>query len=237
MARQFNSWAAHLPDASRNSLKDNVRFFVIALVVSVSASLSAAQTTRPTTRPTSDTPAGALRLLNIALLEGDSAAVKQLIDTNDSQEQRLVGAMADYAAALATLHKEAIKAFGKTGANAITGDADAQSAEGLDAIDNAEVSVAGDTATVHYKTAGDAPVQLKKISGQWKLPLSQLISGADRGAEQSRLEEFASQSRLAQQTADEIAKGKYKSADDAAHAWQGRLLDVVLASSSQKKGT
>jgi hypothetical protein len=203
----------------------------------IAASLAAAQTSRPTTRPaTADTPAGALRVLNLALLEGDSAAVKQLIQTRDAQEMQLVAAMADYSAALAALHKEAIKAFGKNGANAVTGDTDAESAEGLDAIDKAEVALEGDTASLRYKSGGDAPVVLKKVNGQWKLPLSQLISGADHSAEQARLEEFASQSRLAQQTADEIARGKYKSADDAAHAWQGRLLDVVLASSTQKKG-
>ena len=74
------------------------------------------------------------------------------------------------------------------------------------------------------------------MKGQWKVPLSQLTAGAEIGAEQHRLEELASQARLAQQTSEEIAQGKYKSVDDAAHAWRSRLLDVVLASSTQRKG-
>jgi len=144
--------------------------------------------------------------------------------------------MADYAAALAALHHQAAKTFGDEGANLVTGDTDAESAEGLEAIEQSDVTITGDTATVTYKTSEDAPIKLTKIKGQWKLPLSQLTVGAELGAEQHQREDLVSQARLAQETAEEIAQGKYKAVEDAAHAWQSRVLDVVLASSTQKKG-
>lgn len=197
----------------------------------------AAQQTRPTTRPNSAAePKDALRMLNFALRDGDRNAVAQAFETHSPQEMKLVNAMADYASALASLHHQAAKTFGNQGANAVTGDTDAESADGLDAIEKAEVVIDGDSAIVRYKNADDAPVKLKKIGARWMLPLSQLTSGADAQSEQQRLEELSNQAHLALKTADEIAQGKYKDASDAAQTWQSRLLDVVLASATQKKG-
>jgi len=214
-----------------------MRLASILFVIVFASPWIAAQQTRPTTRPTSAAePKDALRLLNFALRDGDRNAVAQAFETHSPQEVKLVNAMADYAAALASLHHQAAKSFGKQGANAVTGDTDAESSDGLRAIDKAEVEVDGDSAIVHYKNADDPPVKLKKIGGRWMLPLSQLTAGADVQSEQQRLEELGNQAHLALKTADEIAQGKYKDASDAAQAWQSRLLDVVLASATQKKG-
>ncbi len=218
-----------------------MRIAVLAILTLLGADFCIAQQTRPTTRPTTrprdaSAPRDALKLLNLALRDGDSQTVKQLFQTRTPEEANLVSAMADYAAALAALHHQAAKTFGDEGANLVTGDTDAESAEGLEAIEQSDITITGDTALVTYKSSEDAPIKLTKIKGQWKLPLSQLTAGAELGAEQHRLEELASQAHLAQQTAEEIAQGKYKAVDDAAHAWRSRLLDVVLASSAQKKG-
>lgn len=218
-----------------------MRFAFVGILISLAAATAFAQTTQPATYPTTQpatdqTPKGTLRMLNIALRDGDAASVRQLFQTGDEQEAKLVAAVADYAAALAALHREAVTTFGNDGANAVTGDTNAESTDGLDAIDKADEAIDGDKATVKYASGGDEPMHLEKVKGQWKLPLSQLVSGSDSAARQRRLEELTHQSKLAQQTAEEIAQGKYKAADDAAHAWQGRLLEAVLASAAQKKG-
>jgi hypothetical protein len=168
--------------------------------------------------------------------DGDAATVRMLFQTRRPQEAKLVAAMADYAAALAALHRAAERAYGAAGANAVTGDTVAESVDGLAAIEHAEVLLNGDTATITYKATADPPVQLTRVDGQWRLPLSQLTSDANGAAEQHRLEELTSQAHLARQTAEEITQGKFKTADDAAHAWQGRLLDAVLAGAIQHKG-
>lgn len=173
------------------------------------------------------TPKDALRQLNIALRDGNAAAIRSLFLTADDEAKKLVGAMADYAEALAALHRAAIQAYGPEGGNTVTGDMDAQSADAMAAIDRAEASVDGATALVKYADATDAPVRLVKVDGSWRLPLAQMLGGVDHAAQERRLTELRSQTQLARETTREIAAGKYKLADKAAEVWRSRLLEAV----------
>ena len=184
----------------------------------------------PTTRPViveATTPKECLRLLNLALRDGDADAVRALFDGGNAQGNRLVSAMADYAAALANLHRSAVQAFGPEGANQVTGDMAAQSADGLAALEKAEAQTDGDIALVKYTGATDPPVRLIKVDGKWRLPLSQLLYGADSAAQEKRRMELADQTRLANDTAAEIAAGKFHDANKAAEVWRSRLLEAV----------
>ncbi|MDB5293310.1 MAG: hypothetical protein JWL69_4551 [Phycisphaerales bacterium] len=199
----------------------------IVLILSIFFAASArAQQTRPATAPA--TPKETLRTLNIALRDGDADTVKSLFQTTTAEGKKLVGAMADYAAALAELHRSAGKAFGPEGANVVTGDTVAESADGLAAIDRAEESIDGNTATVKYTGATDPAVKLVKVDGLWKLPLSQLLNGADKVTEERRLTELATQTKVAKDTTADITAGKYKTPEKAAEVWRARLLQTVL---------
>ncbi|MDB5299954.1 MAG: hypothetical protein JWO87_1617 [Phycisphaerales bacterium] len=199
----------------------------IVLILSVICTASArAQQTRPATAPA--TPKETLRTLNLALRDGDAETVKSLFQTTTAEGKKMVGAMADYAAALADLHRAAGKAFGPEGANTVTGDTAAESADGLAAIDHAEESINGQTATVKYAGATDPAVTLVRVNGTWKLPLSQLLNGADKVTEERRLTELATQTKVANETTADIAGGKYKTPEKAAEVWRARLLQTVL---------
>ncbi len=193
-----------------------------------------APATAPATAPT-DTPKNALRALNVALRDGQTRAIRDLFVTSDEDGSKLIEAMADYAGALALLHKAAVKSYGADGANIVTGDMAAQSAEGLAAIDKADVEIDGENAVVKFATASDPPVRLVKINGAWKVPLVQLLEGADKATEQRRYKELRRQAELARKTAEELQAGRYREgALKAAEVWRSRLLELPAAGPTTK---
>ena len=118
--------------------------------------------------------------------------------------------MADYAAAFAQLHAAAERAFGNDGAIIVTGDVQAESAKGLAAIEKAQVTLDGNTTTVKYAGATDAPIKLTKIDGRWKLPVAQLLEGADPKAGDKGARELQAEARIARKMSEEITAGKFK---------------------------
>jgi hypothetical protein len=105
----------------------------------------------------------------------------------------------------------------------------------LAAIDKAEVTVTDDKAAVTYAGAKDAPVRLVKVNGRWKLPLSQLLDGADKAAEKQRLAELKHQAHVANDMAKDLTNGKYKEGPSrAAAVWRSRLLETPKPGSTSK---
>ena len=92
-----------------------------------------------------------LKTLAKALQEGDGERIKQVIHAADPTERKMVDAMTAMAVQIAQLHKASAKAFGEEQAKSLTGDVNAE----MSRIDEAEVSVDGDTATVRYAAPAD----------------------------------------------------------------------------------
>ena len=216
---------------------------IIALTALVTAlwAMAADNAAAPSTAPAelpAGTPKEALRSLNLAQRDGDAAAVRSFFLTVDEEGEKLVSAMADYTAALVALHKAAEKAYGPEGANLVTGDINAQSIEALAAIEKADVVYKGDKsdkADVTYAGAKDAPVQLVKVAGRWKLPLAQLLQGVDKALQHQRLKELLHQAGLASDMARELSNGKYKEGPArAAAVWRSRLLDPMTGGPTTK---
>jgi len=185
--------------------------------------------TRPTTAPAPDpsTPRGALRALAEAMRDGDADAVKQSFDATSKAEEKMVDAMASMAAALAELHRSAVKAFGEQEAKRVTGDTEGSSAEALARIDAADVSVNGDSATVKYPEEKESFL-LKRVEGRWKVPAAEVGKPADPAALEQRLADLTREQKLAEQIAKEIGGGKYATAEKAADAWHSRMLELAV---------
>ena len=173
------------------------------------------------------TPKGALKLLASALREGDAERIRQVMHATNGAETRMVSSMAEMARAMAQLQKAAVKAFGDVGAREIVGDTQATDADGRARIDAADVRVAGDTATVIVPEGEDAPVVLKRVNGQWKVPMSELSKNADPAALEERLTELTEQRKLVTQLTEEIAAGQFNSPAQAKDAWQSRAMQAV----------
>jgi hypothetical protein len=185
----------------------------------------AAPAAAPEADPT--TPKGALKLLAAALRDGDAERIRQVMYATNPAEVRMVAAMADMARAMAELQKVAVKAFGEEGAQEIVGDSRATDAEGRARIDAADVRVQGDTATVVVSEGQDAPVTLRRVNGQWKVPMAELSKNADPAALDERLTELAEQRKLVEQLAQEIGERQFGTPAQATDAWQSRAMQAV----------
>jgi hypothetical protein len=216
-----------------------LRFYPMLAVALVSGATSAAQVTpapapadrKPAAATTVEhdltTPKGTLKVLASALRDGDAARIREVMHATTPAETRMVAAMADMAGAMAQLQKAAVKAFGDEGAKEIVGDTQATDAQGRARIDAADVRVTGDTATVLVPEGEDAPVMLKRVNGQWKVPMSELSKNAEPAALEARLTELNEQRKLVGQLTDEIAQGQFKSPAQAKDAWQSRAMQAV----------
>ena len=190
--------------------------------------------TRPTTGPAStqpapdlSTPKAALHVLATALHDGDAARLREVLETANPSEQRMITAIAETAAAFNRLHAAAAQAFGDAAAARFTGETDQQYAQSLGRIEAAEVTVEGDRASVRYPGAAQPEFELRRGDGRWRVPMWQFSKGADPATLDARIAEAAGQMRIVLELAGEIGAGKYKSADSASEAWRGKISQAL----------
>ena len=123
-----------------------------------------------------------------------------------------------------------MKAFGAESANEITGDVARASAEQLAKVDAANADVQADTATV---TVGPDVYHLHKVPGQgWKIAVGALLTEASPQVLDQVVREMNDRTIVAQATADEMLAGKYKSTDEVAQAFRGKMLQLQLERTS-----
>jgi hypothetical protein len=178
----------------------------------------------------------ALKTLAKALQDGDRDQIRRVIYAASPTERKMVDAMATMAAEIAHLYKAAAKAFGDEQAKALTGDLGAE----LTRIEQAKVSIDGETATVVYKPGEPAPkqadlasadpaapLQLSKIDGRWQVPMAKLSKDATPEQIEQRLADLDVQTKVIAEITAEIAQGKYKNIDAVAEAWQAKVMQAL----------
>ena len=185
----------------------------------------------PTSRPSPADPAsprGTLEALIGAMQAGDTAKIKTLIATTNPTEEKMVDAMATMAVSQKKFRTAAQTAYGD-GAKELTGDTEAGTAEGLAKIDAAPESINGDTATVDPSgQPGVAPLRLKKVDGQWRIPVSELARGVDQATIQQRLDDLAFMSKMMDESSDEVSRGMYKTPKDAGEAIKSKMMVAMM---------
>jgi len=226
--------------------------FALLMTVAVVASLARAEDkpakpAPPAEKPKDSTPAApqspdeaalraALKTLAKALQDGDRDQIRKVIYASNPTEQKMVDAMAGMAAEIARLNKAATKAFGEEQAKALTGDIGAE----ISRIDEAKVSIDGDTATVVYKPGEPAPkqtdlasadpaapLQLTKVDGRWRVPMAKLSKGATPEQIEQRLSDVDVQTKVVAEITAEITQGKFKNIDAVAEGWQAKVMQAL----------
>lgn len=211
----------------------NLRAWVAvgSLALLAAMNWAAAQQTPPATSPAFDasTPRAALRTLSIAMRDGDVPTIKRLFLAASVADAKMVEADAEMAAALADLRRSAVAAYGAQGAKTVTGDAATASAESLARIDAADVSVARDTATVTYRDEKESPHVLKRVEGEWKVPVAELGKPLDQAALDQRLSDLSVQNAVVREIIRGIKDHKYATPEQAREAWQTRILQAATS--------
>lgn len=204
---------------------------LITLLVVAFPLWAAGQGTRPSTEPAVDsrTPKGALRELNVSMREGNVPAIERILLATTPAERKMVTSDAEMAAALADIRRAAIVAYGPAAAKTLTGDTATGDAESLARIDSAQVTIKGDSATVTYSDERESPFVLKRVDGEWKVPVSQLGKPVDRAALEQRLADLATQTRVVREVTKLIRDNKLPTAQQARDAWQSRIMQAATS--------
>ena len=140
-------------------------------------------------------PKAAVKAFVTAQINGDGKAIRDTLLTTNPTEERMAGAIADLAVAIADLNRAMTAKFGAGPTQQLMGDpADALRAN-MEKLDKATEQVNGDTATVisapeappgaapaSMPAGGGSPqesMMLKKVGGQWKVSVSDLAKGSN----------------------------------------------------------
>ena len=234
-------------------------WIVMAVVVLGLAGVATAQATRPadaTTRPAgalsvatmpatsqattapaapvvAKTPQEALKKLVTALEQGDGPTIQGLLVMQNDQERRLADAMVEWSQAVARLKQAALKAWGPEGARPLIGDNDPSKALAL--IDAAEVQTQQTIAIISM--AGRPAAFLQQVGGNWRVPLSAVTQDITPENIELRTQEIGHQAKLYNDTAGEIAAGKFKDAMGAAEGLRTRINSLTSQPSTTQATT
>lgn len=204
---------------------------VLTLVLASFATAQPASTTAPASTQASvkadqSTPRGALKSLTVAMNKGDAAGIKSVFNPSGDLENKMVDAVVNQQQALMKFRDAAVTAFGADEARKLTGDLDAAQAESLAALDQVPEKVTGDEATVGD---GDQLVHLKKQGEKWTLPVNTLAPQINAQTVDKELSQVTERTKFFTDMADEMGRGKYKTADEAGKALQLRVLQQVMS--------
>ncbi|HEV2295761.1 MAG TPA: hypothetical protein VGR35_18075 [Tepidisphaeraceae bacterium] len=216
---------------------------IAAALASTVASAQIAPATAPATTPAAtqaatqgadiptdqSTPKSALRVLADAMEAGDEKAILGVLLAETPQETKMAQAMADLAAALAGLRKDAVAAFGAEGAKMLTGDMHEMAAAGLARLAAASEKIEGDKATVVVDGEAEPPVHLVRQDGKWRYPVAEMAKGIDPTQIDKGIEDAAAQAKLLREAAEEVRAGKYKTGEEVRQTLEQRVMQMVLA--------
>jgi hypothetical protein len=181
-----------------------------------------------------------IKKLATALKEGDGATAKKYVDENENS-QKMIEAMAKLTHASQGLQDAAVAKFGDEGKNIGAGRMGGGAPHFDKDLDEAQITVNGDTATVQPKagtnTAPNAPparpTTFKKMNGTWKLDM-QAMPDAARMAQSSPM--FEKMADAMTQVAGEIKDGKYSSVQEARQALYQKMAAAFGAGGPGRPG-
>jgi len=157
-----------------------------------------------------------------AIAAADSAAMKDCMLSEGGDQEKLASAFIDVILAGKKLGDAAKEKFGTGGEKIAAGTI---SKEEIANIDKAEQKENGDDATVQLDKKG-RPLKFHKTAAGWKLLLSDYADARAENMDQ-QLQLLANLSKSMNDTADDIAAGRYPTSADAEAALQQRFSEAL----------
>jgi hypothetical protein len=196
-----------------------------------------------------------LKTLARSLQDGKADGIRQVLHAANPTERKMVDAMAAMAVQIAGLYRVSAKAFGEDEARGLTGDVAAEMsridkaqvsidgdtatvryaggeadppAEGEPSAAAAPPAAEGQPAPAAADESSQPPAMLlKRVDGRWRVPMSELSKDATPEGIEQRLADLAVQTRVISELAKDVAKGKYRTADEAAEAWHAKMMQAL----------
>jgi hypothetical protein len=195
------------------------------LVLLLLPAIALAQSSRPAQTPFDPaSPQAAVESLSAALAAGDGPKIRSLLYATTDPERRMVDAMVAMSQAIARLRPVVSKRFGDEPAKQVTGDPAARAADQHAKLESAYVQTAGDTAHVTFPDPLTDPITLRRIDGQWRVP----VAAHAPNLSPEQLDQRAADLTTAAQAIDEVTTlcqgGKWHTPNDVLIAIQERIL-------------
>jgi hypothetical protein len=188
----------------------------------------------PPPTSTSRTPTQTIEALIKATHNPDPAAYRSAVRADGELEQQVLETASNLVAASAAFRKAAIEAFGEdeTAKYNLKVEKAALPLEAIPGLANAQEKIEGDTARVSDPRSTKS-IELRRVDGEWKIPLSALVPSVKSNPElirqnMSALRGFAS---ILNETASDVEKGHFRTAEEAAV-----ILKLRLTRSHEKSG-
>jgi hypothetical protein len=196
---------------------------------SAQAQPTSAPATVPATVPAAipsdqSTPRGALKLLTIAMNQGDADTMRAILDPTTPIEKRMVEALIAQRQAIRRLKEKSDAAFGPDGTLKIVGDMDATQAQSIASIASMSEKIDGDQAVI---VDGADELKFKKLNDKWVFPIASMphVDFGDADAAIARMTQLA---KLFDDVSTAIEAGKYKSPKEAADDLQARSWALAV---------
>lgn len=168
------------------------------------------------------TPKDAVRAYGKAMRDGDAGAAKRAVTNADP---KVVEALAAMGSSRRRIIDAAAAKFGDDGKTVAGGSVLPYGQQFDKMLDDAEVKIDGDTATVTQKTGDAIPITLKRVGGDWKIDYSDITK---RGDLIQMLPLMTAMATANDELADEIKSGKYATAADAKKAHDQKMQQAIM---------
>jgi hypothetical protein len=200
-----------------------------ALFVIIAQPAATAPTQPATTQSAIDltSPKSAMRALSRAMESGDASSIEKILYGQGDQDQKMIAATVAIATATSNLHRAAVSTFGEKGAKGLIGDSVATAADATAQIEAATEKIENDYATLTLSKESQ-PLVLRKIQGQWRIPVAQLAQNANPAALNERLAELAAQTAVISEVATDLTSGKFHSGEDAAETLHAKMMKTAM---------
>jgi hypothetical protein len=214
------------------------RFAWIILLLSQLLLIAAAQgqpattaTSAPAAVPSDQsTPRGALKMLTIAMNQGDGDTMRAILNPTTPVEKRMVEALAAQRQAIHQLKEKSDAAFGQNGSLKIVGDMDETQAQSIASITEMSEQIEGDQAVI---VDGADQLKFKKLNGKWVFPISSMphVDFDDADGAIARMTQMA---KIFNDVSSAIEAGKYKSPDEAAQDLKAKSWALAVNGTTSK---
>jgi hypothetical protein len=168
------------------------------------------------------TPTAAVKVYGQAMREGDAATARRAVTNVDP---KVIDALAALGASRRRAMEAAVAKFGDDGKTVAGGSALPYGEEFDKMLDEADVKIDGDTATVTQKAKDAVPIALKREGGDWKIDYSDLTK---RGDLIQMLPVMGAIAVANDELADEIKAGKYASVAEAKKARAFKMQQALM---------
>lgn len=155
-------------------------------------------------------PRAALLLYDKLVGPNQSDKALGLYHATTTRERALAGSLANLDGALANLHHQAAKKFGKPAADGLVRTLDGVTVADINA---AKITVTGDTAAVTFP-ASDHPTAMVRVGDEWKISVKSLVQNL-RSRPRDFRKSLAKLATAANQTAAKIEQGQHSTSDGA----------------------